>query len=99
MGKGENAGNQHFILFPQYFLPLPKQIQFFVTFFLLSANALNLDWSKILVFGKELGIESALTSTLFYFFQYPKSVGKFEEIDSGNEMTTEMIIERIIAHR
>ena len=23
-GKGENAGNQHFLLFPQYFLPLSK---------------------------------------------------------------------------
>ena len=21
VGKGENAGNQHFLLFPQYFLP------------------------------------------------------------------------------
>ena len=26
MGKGENAGNQHFLLFPQYFLPIPKRI-------------------------------------------------------------------------
>ena len=26
MGKGENAGNQHFLLFPQGFLPFPKQI-------------------------------------------------------------------------
>ena len=26
VGKGENAGNQHFLLFPQYFLPFPKQI-------------------------------------------------------------------------
>ena len=24
-GKGENAGNQHFLLFPQYFLPYLKQ--------------------------------------------------------------------------
>ena len=23
--KGENAGNQHFLLFPQCFLPFPKQ--------------------------------------------------------------------------
>ena len=25
-GKGENAGNQHFLLFPQCFLPIPKMI-------------------------------------------------------------------------
>ena len=28
VGKGENAGNQHFLLFPQSFLPFPKQISF-----------------------------------------------------------------------
>ena len=26
VGKGENAGNQHFHLFPQCFLPFPKQM-------------------------------------------------------------------------
>ena len=26
VGKGENAGNQHFLLFPQCFLPFLKQI-------------------------------------------------------------------------
>ena len=25
VGKGENAGNQHFLHFPQYFLPYLKQ--------------------------------------------------------------------------
>ena len=25
VGKGENAGNQHFLLFPQCFLAFPKQ--------------------------------------------------------------------------
>ena len=29
VGKGENAGNQHFLLFPQCFLPVPKQISIF----------------------------------------------------------------------
>ena len=29
MGKGENAGNQYFLLFPQCFLPFPKQMLFF----------------------------------------------------------------------
>ena len=34
VGKGENAGNQHFLLFPQYFLPFPKQYLIFFFFFL-----------------------------------------------------------------
>ena len=29
MGKGENAGNQHFLFFPQCFLPFPTQISIF----------------------------------------------------------------------
>ena len=31
VGKGENAGNQHFLLLPQCFLPSPKQISVFDT--------------------------------------------------------------------
>ena len=49
--KGENAGNQHFVLFPQYSLSFQKQI---TNFMLSSANAFNLDKSEILSFGKEL---------------------------------------------
>ena len=29
VSKGENAGNQHFLLFPQCFQPFPKQISIF----------------------------------------------------------------------
>ena len=29
VGKGENAGNQHCLLFPQCFLPFPKQSSIF----------------------------------------------------------------------
>ena len=29
VGKGENAGNQDFLVFPQCFLPFPKQIKIF----------------------------------------------------------------------
>ena len=29
VGKGENAGNQHFLLFPKCFLLFPKQISVF----------------------------------------------------------------------
>ena len=51
-GKGENAGNQHFLTM---FSTSPKKIVCFsVTFTLPSANALNLNQSKNLSFGKEL---------------------------------------------
>ena len=32
VGKGENAGNQHFLIFPQFFLPFPKQISSFESY-------------------------------------------------------------------
>ena len=55
MGIGENAGNQHFLLFPQYFITLPNtKFNFFLAFILSSANAFNLDQSKILLFGQVL---------------------------------------------
>ena len=54
VGKGENAGYQHFLLFLQRFLPIPKRICFLDTFLLSSANASNLDQSKNWLFGKEL---------------------------------------------
>ena len=49
VGKGKNAGNQHFLLFPQCFL-LFKNVRFSIfesCFILLSANAFNLDKCKI----------------------------------------------------
>ena len=52
MGKGENAGNQHFLLFPQCCLPF----QYSAKFNLSSADAFNLDQSKNLSLGKELTI-------------------------------------------
>ena len=54
MGKGENAGNQHFLLFPHCFLPSQKNISFAVTFILSSAIAFHLDQSKNLLFSEEL---------------------------------------------
>ena len=55
VGKGENAVYQHFLLFPQCFLPVTKQVSKSpVIFILSSANASNLDPSKILSFGKDL---------------------------------------------
>ena len=47
VGKEENAGNQHFLHFPQYFQSSLKQIFSSVTFTLSSANAFELDQSKI----------------------------------------------------
>ena len=54
VGKRINAGNQHFLLFPQCFLPFKTEIIIRATFILSSANAMNLVTSKILSFGKEL---------------------------------------------
>ena len=52
MGKGENAGNQHFLFFPQCFLLHQREKS--AMFNLLSACAFNLVSFKILSFGKEL---------------------------------------------
>ena len=51
MRKGENAGNQHFLLFPQYFLLYQREKS---SFMLSSANALNSDQSYNLSLCKEL---------------------------------------------
>ena len=50
--KGDNADNQHFLLFPTMFSTLHKtNFEFSVTFILLCAHACKLDQSKILLFG------------------------------------------------
>ena len=56
MGKGENAGNQHFLYFPQCFLQIPKTNFNFSVTIIVSVNAFNLDHSNILSFGKELKV-------------------------------------------
>ena len=61
MGKGENAGNQHFLLFPQCFLPFPEQVSIFQSHLsFLSANSFYSDQSKILSFSKELSLENLI---------------------------------------
>ena len=65
VGKGENAGNQHFLLFPQCFLLYQREILMLATFNFLSANAFNLVKSKILLFGKGLSIMSGGIYSLF----------------------------------
>ena len=53
LGKGENAGNQHFLLFPQCFLPFHKTNPIIsATPNLSSALALNLAIPKIVLFGR-----------------------------------------------
>ena len=55
VGKGENAGYQHFLLFLSCFLPFQKKnFSFLATLIWSSAHAFNLDQSKNLSFGKEL---------------------------------------------
>ena len=55
VGKGENAGNHHFLHFPTIFSTRPNtDFNFSVTFILWSANAFNLDQFKKLLFGKGL---------------------------------------------
>ena len=54
VGKGENAVTSIFPLYTM-FSSLPyTNFNFSVTFILLSANAFNSGWSKILSFGNEL---------------------------------------------
>ena len=55
VGKEENAGNQHFLLFPQCFQLLSqREIVILATFNLSTANAFDLVMSKNLSFGKGL---------------------------------------------
>ena len=72
-GKGENAGDQHFLFFRNCFQPYPSNhsslskytIIILANFILSSANAFNLDQSRILLFGKELTPYSINTQSHF----------------------------------
>ena len=52
--KEENAGNQHFLLFPVFSTLSKEGIVILVTCNLSSANVFNLVMSKVLSFGKGL---------------------------------------------
>ena len=57
MGKGENAGNQHFFLFSHnVFNPSKYKNIILATFMLLSANSFKLDQADILSFGEEVKV-------------------------------------------
>ena len=65
VGKGENAGNQNFSPSTIFFTLPYTHFCFSVPFDLLSANALNLDWSKILSSGKEVTVNPLPHDTAF----------------------------------
>ena len=54
VGKGENAGNQHFLLSPQFLYHFKQRNRHLRNINLWSANTFNLVEAKILMFGKEL---------------------------------------------
>ena len=64
VGKGENAGNQHFLPFPQCFLPSPKQISILKTHLFYRLQMLSI-WTglrfcclvKIFKVGSLLGLK------------------------------------------
>ena len=54
VGKEEMLETSIFSLFHNVFDPSQAKLQFLFTFIVSSANAFNVDQSKILLFGKEL---------------------------------------------
>ena len=69
LGKGENAGNQHFLLFPKCFLPFPKQMLIFESHLLCHLQMLSI-WSsrsKNLLYGKELTLYHTIPVFLFFW--------------------------------
>ena len=64
VGKGENAGNQHFLLFPQCFLPFSKQISIFQSHFFCCLRMLSI-WTG-LTFCRLVELSLSQTSPDFY---------------------------------
>ena len=63
MGKGENAFNQHFLLFPKCFLTYQRTIApFEPKWHCRLQKALNLDLAKIFSSGKDLVVHVSLCS-------------------------------------
>ena len=54
VGKGENAGNQHFLLFPQCFLINPKQTSLFESHLFCRPKMLEFGSGLKFLLGKEL---------------------------------------------
>ena len=64
VGKGENAGDQHFLRFPQCSLPIPTRISVFKLQLFCRLQMLSILTSLFLLFGKEL-----ICVHLSYFIQ------------------------------
>ena len=92
VGKGENADNQHFRLFPQCFLPIPERFCFYVKFILSSANAFNLDKSKILLFGKKLTHTSKHAQQMQGHVISPLAFGKWNSNDQTETLASSAVI-------
>ena len=64
VGKGENAGDQYFLLFPKCFYFIRVEICFFNQITLLSANVLSVDQAQILSavggFGKKSCVSTGM---------------------------------------
>ena len=57
-GKGENAGNQHLLLFPQYLLPFQNQISVFISHLFCHLKLFTiLNMSKNLLYGKGISLQ------------------------------------------
>ena len=62
VGKEENAGNQHFLIFffsHNVLYPFQNKFQFFSYIYYVVCKCFQLDQSKILLFGKELRVEGS----------------------------------------
>ena len=49
VGKGENAGNQHFLVFQQCFLSFPKQISIFLSHLFCGLQVLSI-WFSLKIY-------------------------------------------------
>ena len=83
VGKGENASNQHFLLFLQSFLPVPKHISIIQSYlFCRLQNAFNLDQYENLVKEVDLAICRQKLDDVqmlgFVFYYVENIVGKEE---------------------
>ena len=58
VGKEENAGNHHFLTFPQYFLPFPKQNSTFESHLVCRPQMISIRATglKFCCFGKEFKV-------------------------------------------
>ena len=89
MGKGENAGNQHFLVFPQCFLLFLGPISIFESHLSsATANALNLYKSKNLLFGKGLRTDFEVHVYKFYLTSAFQFVTKFDCLIQSSYLLT-----------